>query len=450
MRAPLIVVAVAAAALCCPVSPALGVPSSAGGAGQQGSSLASFGRLGAAPQRARRHWTAERLRGAEPLAVLDAGAGGGAAAGAGAEGEAAAAGGASAAASASTVPAVRPRSSTAVSGYTSFPHSANGALFGVYVKGLRTEEYRCSASAIASSAGNLVLTAGHCVVDPESGAVARYLVFVPGYHEGNEPLGVWAVTEYGVPAAWSQTAGTSQVDESGDMAILRVQARESDGASLQSVTGALGIAFNQPRSQLYTQFGYPAKYPYNGERLYEEVAEYVGVDNSFTPSTVGVDSDFTPGSSGGPWTTGGGAPVALSVTAYAYGTHSGQLFGPYFGAAVKSLYQRAAEDPAADGSGNVSIRLKSVAHQDGAGTAKLRVALPAGGKLALRGGSIVATDVHAGRAKTLTVLLRASGSKLRTLRRDGSVSVTATLTYRNEENVGNRLRRTVKLVDSGG
>jgi hypothetical protein len=447
MRAPLIVTAVVTAVLCCLAPPALGAPPSGPGVGPRGS-LTSFGKLTKAPQRSRHHWTPQRLREAEPLAVLDAGAGGAVAEPGGAT---AASAGATATSSARPVrvPAVRPRSSSAASAYTSFPASANGALFGAFVKGIRVEEYRCSASVIPSAAGNVVLTAGHCVVDPESGAIARWLVFVPGYHEGKVPLGEWAATEYGVPAAWTETAGTKNVDESGDLAMLRMQARESDGASLQSVTGALGIAFGQPRNQLYTQFGYPAKYPYNGEALFEEVAEYIGADKSFSPATVGVASDFTQGSSGGPWTTGGAAPVALSVTAYAYGTHSGELFGPYFGATAKSLYRRATEDPEGEGSGDVSLRLKSIQHEDKAGTARLHLALPAAGKVSLRGGGVVSADVHAGRAKGIAMKLRAGGSKLQTLRRTGSVSVTVTLNYRNDRNVGNRLRRTVKLVDSG-
>lgn len=451
----MIVAAVLAAASACLAPSALGAPPSGSGAGQGAGPLVEFGRVGNTPRRARRHWTPQRLREAEPLAVLDARAGAGAstAATAVAAGPGAASASSSQASGSGTptsIPAVRPRSSTAASSYTSFPNSANGALFGAYVKGVRLEEYRCSASVIASPGGDLLLTAGHCVIDPESGVVARWLTFVPGYHDGREPLGEWAATEYGVPAAWSETAGTKSVDESGDLAILRMQPRESDGASLQSITGALGIAFNQPRNQLYTQFGYPAKYPYNGEALYEEVAEYVGADKTFTPATVGVGSDFTQGSSGGPWTTGGGSPVALSVTAYSYGAHTGQLFGPYFGAAAKSLYRRASAEASSEGAGNVSIRLKAVQRDKRAGTARLQVTMPAGGKVALRGGDVVGADVHTARAKTVPLKLRVNGSKLKTLRRTGSVSATVTLTYRNEKNVGNRLRRSVTLVESGG
>ncbi len=437
--------AVAAAALACFAPPALGAAPTAAG----------FGRLGATPQRVRRHWTPARLGQAEPLAILDAGS---PAAAADPAGEAAGARAGTPSARAATVPAApgyvpaaRPRENpaSAASAYGRFPASANGALFGVFVRGLREEAYRCSASSVASGAGNLVLTAAHCVVDPKTGTVASWLVFIPAYHEGVEPFGEWAATEYGVTTAWAETAGTSSVSEGGDVAILRMQSRESDGASLQSVVGALGIAFNQPRNQVYTQFGYPAKAPYNGERLFEEVAEYEGADKSVTPATVGVSSDFTQGSSGGPWTTGGAKPVALSLTAYAYGTHSGLLFGPYFGAAAKSLYRRASDESSSEGSGNVSIRLGAIQRDDRAGTARLRVTLPAAGRVALRGGSLVAADVHTGRAKTLSLTLRANGSKLRTLRRTGSVSVTVTLTYRDEQNVGNRLRRTVKLVESG-
>ncbi len=44
----------------------------------------------------------------------------------------------------------------------------------------------CTASVVHSEAGDLVLTAAHCVRDG--------MTFAPGYHDGVTPFGMWTVT----------------------------------------------------------------------------------------------------------------------------------------------------------------------------------------------------------------------------------------------------------------
>jgi len=96
--------------------------------------------------------------------------------------------------------------------------------------------HTCTASVVQSNAGNLLITAAHCI----SGTATGY-VFVPGYHDGIEPLGSWTVVgAYGAPG-W--LARRSQRD---DFAFLVVAPHRVNGhpQQIEGVTGAyeLGTA----------------------------------------------------------------------------------------------------------------------------------------------------------------------------------------------------------------
>ncbi len=59
----------------------------------------------------------------------------------------------------------------------------------------------CTASVVHSRAGNLLITAAHCVFrnkQPPPGSLA----FVPGYHSGKTPRGVWGISAVYVNKAW--------------------------------------------------------------------------------------------------------------------------------------------------------------------------------------------------------------------------------------------------------
>ena len=64
----------------------------------------------------------------------------------------------------------------------------------------------CTASVVDSPAGDLVITAAHCVT-----GAAGTVEFVPGYDHGSTPYGVWTVTKVYVDRAWRSSA--SQDDE---------------------------------------------------------------------------------------------------------------------------------------------------------------------------------------------------------------------------------------------
>jgi V8-like Glu-specific endopeptidase len=228
---------------------------------------------------------------------------------------------------------------------TLFPNRANGAVFGEYPTATGVELYQCSGSVIESPAGNVVLTAGHCVIDPETGDVARSVVFVPGYREGSEPYGAFAAESWSATPEWEQTAGAPEPDEAGDLAMLRLAPGTSDGASVEATVGGLSIAFETSREQTYTQWGYPGEAPYDGEILYSHTTPFAGVDRFYPAATapIKIASDFTAGASGGPWTVGPATdPTVVSLTDYAYEFDPGHVYGAWFGAAARGVYEEAA------------------------------------------------------------------------------------------------------------
>jgi V8-like Glu-specific endopeptidase len=224
---------------------------------------------------------------------------------------------------------------------TTFPNSANGKVFGVFFRSFVKREVACSGSVVA---GNVVVTAGHCVIDPETGEPAAFVIFSPGYNETGEPYEEkWlaAATQYAIPKSWEQTAKPgSYANEGSDVAFLRMASNLE-----RTIGGSLKIDFNQPCNQTYTQWGYPAEAPYGGETLYSHTTPYAGPDTNpyFSPTPMKIASDFTKGASGGPWTVGTDTPpTVLSVTAYGYADQPGYLFGPYFGEAARKAYELAA------------------------------------------------------------------------------------------------------------
>lgn len=231
---------------------------------------------------------------------------------------------------------------------TLFPNSANGKLFGTFEvrigpQKFKKEDYVCSGSVVNTPSGNVVLTAGHCAIDPETGTKTNSeMIFIPGYRNGTAPYGVWPAEFFTTTETWKNTAKEgSRPNEGGDIAFIGLS-DNSEGDAVEKVVGSLGIGFDEACNQTYTQFGYPAEWPYSGELLYSHTAGYAGADTegAFTPVPMKIASDFTRGASGGPWAVGIGttAPTVLSLTAYGYANQPGYLYGPYFGEAAKKAY----------------------------------------------------------------------------------------------------------------
>jgi V8-like Glu-specific endopeptidase len=122
--------------------------------------------------------------------------------------------------------------------------AAVGALF-TYSNGKLLNHF-CTASVVHSPAGDLAVTAAHCMAN-----VSGTVMFVPGYHNGDVPYGMWQVTKVFVDQAW--TSAKSQND---DVAFIRVS-QSGSTVPVEDVTGAETLATGTSVKQLVQVIGYP-------------------------------------------------------------------------------------------------------------------------------------------------------------------------------------------------
>ena len=108
-------------------------------------------------------------------------------------------------------------------------------------------QHFCTASVVDSPAGDLAITAAHCVTST-SGTID----FVPGYDNGRTPYGVWTVTKVYVDRAWNSSSNPDD-----DFAFLRIS-QPGSSVPVEDETGAEKLATGTPAShQLVQAIGYP-------------------------------------------------------------------------------------------------------------------------------------------------------------------------------------------------
>jgi V8-like Glu-specific endopeptidase len=187
----------------------------------------------------------------------------------------------------------------------------------------------CTASVVDAAAGDLAVTAAHCVYG-KTGT----LVFVPAYADGKTPYGVWPVTKVYTDSAWDASQ-----DPDHDVAFLRLS-DASDGAPIEDVTGAETLGAVAPASQAVRVIGYP-----------DGAAEPVwcsGLVKGFSATQFEFDcGGYTNGTSGGPFLTGVDAATGQGtligvIGGYQQGGDTPQVsYAAVFGAAVSQLYATA-------------------------------------------------------------------------------------------------------------
>jgi V8-like Glu-specific endopeptidase len=126
--------------------------------------------------------------------------------------------------------------------------SAVGALFSTSGGQLRT--HFCTASVVHSPAGDLLVTAAHCVAGYSTTSPSG-LAFVPGYDNGYAPYGIWPVTRVFVDSAWESTA-----DPNDDFAFLTVT-QPGSSTPIEDITGAERLGIGQPSTDMVQVTGYP-------------------------------------------------------------------------------------------------------------------------------------------------------------------------------------------------
>ena len=271
----------------------------------------------------RAYWTPARMRSAEPAALQDLPNG----------------------RAAHAAPGARRTATDASAGNTGFPRRVHGKVFFTVEGGSAPGDYVCSGTVVSSNSHTVAWTAGHCVNDADNGGgFATKWQFVPGYRNGERPFGSWPAKRLLTTQGWKQR-GNVRVDFGAAQLT-----RDGQGRGIEDVIGARGIAFDAPRNEAYTAFGYPALpallHPeFDGERLYTCDSELTGSDNppGSGPDPLEIEYDMTGGSSGGGWVIEGDR--VASVTSYGYAGDLFHLYGPYQGAAAHELYDEAAGPP---------------------------------------------------------------------------------------------------------
>lgn len=174
----------------------------------------------------------------------------------------------------------------------------------------------CTASVVHSGAGDLVLTAAHCVQNGMS--------FAPDYHDGVAPLGMWTVTGVAVADGW-----TSSADPDLDFAFLTVQ-QPGNSASLESLTGANVLGTDRGFDHTITLTGYP-------DTTDSPVVCTGTTTRADTYQQRVACPGFPDGTSGGPWVTGG--EVVGVIGGYQLGGDTPDVsYSAYFDDDIAKLY----------------------------------------------------------------------------------------------------------------
>lgn len=280
----------------------------------------------AAQERAGDFWTAERMRNAAPLDLVEAGRG---------EADAAVPRGekqtvAPTLAGAGPVgPQAFPEGGGPWTGGGDVVSTA-GRVFFTY----GDRQASCSGNAVTGANRSTVLTAGHCV--KLEGNWHTDWIFVPGYHDGQAPYGKWTAAETMATPQWSASE-----DINYDVGAAVVN--PLDGRLLTDVVGGQGLAFNTGYNRDMYAFGFPAAAPYDGEKFIH--CSGTTFRDFLLSSDHGMACDMTGGSSGGPWFTefdeGSGTGLQSSVNSFKYNFMPDHMFGPYFGDDAKNLYNEA-------------------------------------------------------------------------------------------------------------
>jgi V8-like Glu-specific endopeptidase len=208
---------------------------------------------------------------------------------------------------------------------------AVGALFTLTSRG-KLGSHFCTATVVDSPKGDVVVTAAHCV----SGRKATTLAFVPGYHNGSAPKGIWNVTRVLVDSRWANAA-----DPDHDFAFLVVH-RAGTSANVEALTGAERLSTVDPRGKRATVVGYPA--------TADAAVTCTNMIVAFTPTQLEFDCDgYSNGTSGSALivnrdpATGLGTIVGVIGGYQEGGISSSVSYAAAFQATVASLYRLAIE-----------------------------------------------------------------------------------------------------------
>lgn len=205
-----------------------------------------------------------------------------------------------------------------------------GALFTHDASG----DHFCTASVVASPGRDLLVTAAHCIHGGKGGGYKSDIVFIPGYHNGATPFGVWTPRRLLVAPQWAASS-----DPDFDVGFVVLQ--PLDGKNIEEVLGANQIGFDAGFDHLVRVTGYPASAD----------APVTCMNRTSQQSARQVRFEcggFFGGTSGSPWVTGfdprtrTGTIVGV-IGGYQEGGDTDAIsYSAYLNSDIRQLYEQAA------------------------------------------------------------------------------------------------------------
>lgn len=226
--------------------------------------------------------------------------------------------------------------------YRDLPDRLNGKVFFRQNGG----DFVCSGTVVNGANKDMVDTAGHCVSDGRGhfNSPVANTIFVPAYSSGASgcttdcfPFGIWTARQLTTTTEWHLRRNFKQ-----DYGYIILNTL--NGQHIVNRLGGQGTAVNQSRNQTFNAYGYPQAAPFNGFDQKRCVSSRLGDDNPSPsrpgPFTIRINCNMTGGSSGGGWLIrlSGGLGYVNSHNSYRYSNTPNNLFGPYYGNELLSLF----------------------------------------------------------------------------------------------------------------
>ncbi|GAC1453856.1 MAG: hypothetical protein NVS4B1_09220 [Ktedonobacteraceae bacterium] len=232
----------------------------------------------------------------------------------------------------STVKAVKQQGQLPRDKNLTYPLSTVGKVFFTTATG---QDSMCSGTAVISHNHSVVDTAGHCLY--MYGGWSRNVIFCPLYDNGNSPYDCWAARDLEVPSDWINAKPNDYHHDFG----IAIVTPNSQG-NLTDVVGGVGWAYNQPVNQPFYAYGYPARYPFDGQTMQSCENSLGTIRQHGGGNVVSIPCNMTGGSSGGPWFIQiGGIWYLNGHNDFISSIQPGHMFSPYYDDTWSALYNKA-------------------------------------------------------------------------------------------------------------
>ncbi|MEW2029188.1 trypsin-like serine protease [Streptomyces roseifaciens] len=208
----------------------------------------------------------------------------------------------------------------------------------------------CGGTVVRSPHRDLAVSAAHCLRSPDP---KKRLTFVPQYHDGQKPHGVFPVEDIYIDQRYYDLG--TDAGARWDYTVLRLGERE-DGRNVQSVVGGFDLAIRPGYSHRNVRLiGYPG----SSDAKYPKPLDCSSSTHRYTSTDPGAPGDFLEiacagyvgGTSGGPFLVRGGVSGGYALIGVIGGYHTGGdtpdiSYSSYFTEDLLDLYVAAVEgDP---------------------------------------------------------------------------------------------------------